>query len=266
METGSINHPVDGCLDADAPALLGGTELRLSLLEAFRLVRNETIVVVPHGAERLVAYLALTGRRARTHVAGTLWPEMRDEQALACLRSALWRLGRMCPGALATTGESVDIAPGTTVDVQRFRAVARGLVGDRRPAQVDPDSIVDLMRSELLPGWYDDWVIVERERLRQLGLHALEALSAQLLEQGSYAPALEAALAAIAAEPLRESAYRIAARIHLAEGNVVEARRQYDTCRQIMREELRADPSHEFAELLGIDDVFRAAPRHQRQP
>jgi len=229
--------------------------LRLSLLNGFRLTHDDTLVALPHGAERLLAYLALTGRRARPHVAGTLWPDVREEQALASLRSALWRLGRLCQGVVTATPESVDISSQLVVDARRFRDVARSLIEHRPLAGTDQHAFVDLMRMELLPGWYDDWVLVERERLRQLGLHALEAVAAQLLKQGAYAPALEAALAAIAAEPLRESAHRAAARIHLAEGNVVEARRQYEACRQIMRMELGTSPSREFAELVQRREV-----------
>lgn len=252
MDTWPRSDSASGCVEPPAPNTV---DLRLNLLDGFRLTRSGAHVTLPRGAERLLAYLALTGRRPRAHVAGTLWPDVRDEQALASLRSALWRLGRGCPGALATNSDSVDVAQGVSVDVRHFRDVARVVIDDRPLPAKDPHYIVDLLGSELLPGWYDDWVIVERERLRQLGLHALEALSARLLDQAAYTPALEAALAAIAAEPLRESAYRAAARIHIAEGNVAEAQRQYNICRQIMYVELRAAPSSEFAALVGLGEV-----------
>jgi DNA-binding SARP family transcriptional activator len=255
MEIGPPIRSASGCGEAARPAAQNSPELRLSLLDGFLLTRREAHMALPPGAERLLAYLALTGRRARAHVAGTLWPDVRDEQALASLRSALWRLGRACAGALEINGDTIDVARGVAVDVRYFRAAARAVIDRRPPPISDPHSFADLMRTELLPGWYDDWVLVERERLRQLGLHALEAISARLLEQEAFAPALEAALAAIAAEPLRESAYRMAAQIHLAEGNVVEARRQYDACRRLMLVELGAGPSHQFATLVGLTEV-----------
>jgi DNA-binding SARP family transcriptional activator len=76
---------------------------------------------------------------------------------------------------------------------------------------------------ELLPGWYDDWVLLERERTRQRLLHALEALSREHRAAGRCAEAVEAALVAVNAEPLRESAHRELLESHLAEGNWVEA-------------------------------------------
>jgi len=80
----------------------------------------------------------------------------------------------------------------------------------------------DLDDLELLPGWYDDWVIVGRERLRQRLLHAVETLSRELVRGGRCAQAVEAALVVVNAEPFRESAHRVLIEAHLAEGNWVE--------------------------------------------
>jgi DNA-binding SARP family transcriptional activator len=103
---------------------------------------------------------------------------------------------------------------------------------------------------DLLLGWYEDWVLVERERLRQLRLHALEALSGLLLAVGDLPTAVEAALAAVAIEPLRESAHRAVIQAHLAEGNRVEALRQYASLRQLLRDEVGVEPSTLAADLL----------------
>ena len=90
--------------------------------------------------------------------------------------------------------------------------------------------------ADLLPSWYDDWVIVERERLRQIRVHALEELSRRLAAGHRYGDAIDAALAAIAADPLRESAHRRLIEAHLAEGNVSEAIRQYADVRWVALE------------------------------
>jgi DNA-binding SARP family transcriptional activator len=78
----------------------------------------------------------------------------------------------------------------------------------------------------LLPSWYDDWLLIDRERQRQIRLHALERMSAWYVSAERFDSAIEAALQAIAGDPLRESAHRCLIRAHLAEGNVSEARRQ----------------------------------------
>jgi len=100
----------------------------------------------------------------------------------------------------------------------------------------------------------------QQRRTECLSIFSVRKL-AQLLGHGEYASALEAAHVAIASEPMRESAYRAAARIHLAEGNVVEARQQYEAYRQMMSMELGASPSREFADLAGREEV---STPHQR--
>jgi DNA-binding SARP family transcriptional activator len=107
-----------------------------------------------------------------------------------------------------------------------------------------------LLADDLLVGWYDDWVLLERERLRQLRLHALEVLSGQLLAAGNGPAAVEAALAAVAVEPLRESAHRAVIRAHLAEGNRAEALRQRDQLRHLLRLELGVKPSRLVTDLF----------------
>jgi DNA-binding SARP family transcriptional activator len=103
---------------------------------------------------------------------------------------------------------------------------------------------------ELLPDWYDDWVIIERERIRQLCLHALEQLSADAKTQERYAQATAAGLAAVALEPLRESAHRAVIRAHLAEGNVSDAIRQYRLFEDILDAKLGLRPSPRMQTLM----------------
>ena len=86
----------------------------------------------------------------------------------------------------------------------------------------DADATKDESRQlegDLLPDWYDDWLEIERERLRQLRVHALEHLGEHALRRGRFGAAIDRALAAIAADPLRESAHRLLIRAYIAEGN-----------------------------------------------
>jgi DNA-binding SARP family transcriptional activator len=134
------------------------------------------------------------------------------------------------------------------VDVRETIAVAQQLLAEPDADQVELDP--STLTGELLPDWYDDWVLLERERLRQLSLHALEALGERLLAAGALGRALEAALAALAMEPLRESAHRLLIKIHLAEGNASEAIRQLELCRTLLREQLGLVPSAQLEELV----------------
>ena len=103
---------------------------------------------------------------------------------------------------------------------------------------------------ELLPDWSDEWVLVDRERYHQLRLHALERLCQQLAASGRYGLAVEACLAALAAEPLRESAQRQLIEVYLSEGNRAEALRQYATYQRVIREEVGVEPSREITDLV----------------
>ena len=92
----------------------------------------------------------------------------------------------------------------------------------------------------------------ERERRRQLRLHALEALSSELSTTHQHGEAIEVALAAIAMEPLRESAQRALASAYLNEGNYSEARRTYDSYAGLLGDELGVKPSAEFRALMAV--------------
>ena len=106
------------------------------------------------------------------------------------------------------------------------------------------------MSGDLLPDWDDEWVLLERERFRQIRLHALERSCELLMASGRLTEAIDAGLAALAAEPLRESAHRVLIRAHLAEGNRFEALRQFERYRDLMRSELGLAPSVEIADLI----------------
>jgi DNA-binding SARP family transcriptional activator len=105
-------------------------------------------------------------------------------------------------------------------------------------------------QAELLPGWYDDWVITEREHLRQLRLHALEALARELAARGRHAVAIEVALSAIALDPLRESGHRTLISLYLAEDNLSEAARHLRIFAGLLREELGVAPSPRMMQLV----------------
>lgn len=225
------------------------------------VTRNGHRLEVPEGSKRLLAFLCL--RRCpveRGHVAGTLWPSVDDRRAAGNLRSALWRLRGADIDVLEAGKRLMGLRPGVAVDVYELADWAGRLVA-RRPAPGD----LSLRRPlddalDLLPGCYDDWAIIERERMRQQMLRALEALSRALTAMGRYGEAVDAALTAIVAEPLRESAQRALLEAHLAESNLIEARRDFLAYRNLVHRELGVEPSVELAALVRrpVSDGSRA--------
>jgi DNA-binding SARP family transcriptional activator len=224
--------------------------LSLSLLRAFELRRDDEPVTLPLSAQRLLAFVALHEHPLlRGYVAGILWLNASDERAGASLRSSLWRLNRRGHHLVDATSTHLHLAPGVEVDLRRAFALAQRVLegtADENDLAVAEATLV----GELLPDWYDDWLMFERERFRQVSLHALEALADRLVRAGELVRALDAALCAVRAEPLRESAHRALIRVHLAEGNRCEAIRQRDLCCRLLRERLGVEPSHELDELV----------------
>jgi DNA-binding SARP family transcriptional activator len=221
---------------------------------------------VPDGSKRLLVFVALsTGRVDRRYAAGSLWPEGRDERAGGNLRSALWRL--KCAGIDVVESDkcTLGMRRGTVVDV--------GVVGDWATRLVDGSATQTDLRllnwrwdaMDLLPGWYDDWVIFERERIRQRLLHALEALSRRLVEMNRCAEAVDAAISAVSADPLRESANRVLIEAHLAEGNLIEARRTYERYRDCVRRELGVEPGEQLASLVRVEFRLPGQGRRYRR-
>ncbi|OLB76573.1 MAG: hypothetical protein AUI14_18270 [Actinobacteria bacterium 13_2_20CM_2_71_6] len=222
--------------------------VRLRLIEGFELSVDGAVVEAPLAAQRLVAFLALHPRPLHRHyVAGSLWLDKTDSRATSNLRSALWRTHGFGERLIRSSRTHMRLADDVYVDVAEVDAVARLLLAGQTD-EVAADA--QLLGGELLPDWYDDWVLVERERLRQLCLNALEQLSASWLARGQIALAVDAAFAAVAAEPLRETAHRALVEAHLAAGNCSEAARQYARYRMLLRDALGLDPSSVFTRRM----------------
>jgi DNA-binding SARP family transcriptional activator len=206
---------------------------------------------VPEGSKRLLVFVALRRRRVeRRYAAGLLWPLGSDDRAAGNLRSALWRLHGADIDLMDVDKCSLRLRDDVAVDVELARDWAAGLISGTTPADELTITSSWYAALDLLPGWYDDWVVVERERLRQRMLHGLEALSHRLVTEGRLAEAVEAAMVAVSVEPLRESAQRALVLAHLAEGNRVEGRRCFDAYREVLRRDLGAEPAPELTALV----------------
>lgn len=224
----------------------GSFELRL--LRSFEVVRGGVAVPLPIGAQRLVAFVALRGRPVRRdYAAGMLWLDASDAHAAANLRSTLWRIQRQARGLLETADGRIGLESNVRVDLREAERLAHRI---HAAARLDDSEDVELLSHDLLPDWYDEWLVLERERFRQRRLSALEALCDRRTSAGRLGEALELGLLSVAGEPLRESAHRALIRVHLAAGNAVEALRQYGVCRRMLLEQLGLEPSRQLTDLI----------------
>jgi len=224
---------------------------RLQLLGGFALHAAGSPIELPVGIQRLLAFLAQHGPSPRAVVAGTLWPDVLETQALASLRTGMWRLNKMAPGVVRADGLALCVAPTVSVDSREQEAFATRLLRERYDEEAWlHDGVATLWKRELLPGWYDDWVTFERERLCQLRLHALERTARLLVLRRELDSALQLALEAVRTEPLRETSTAVLMSVYLAEGNVADAIHQRDLFTDSLRRELGLEPSPELNRLI----------------
>ena len=224
----------------------------ITLLGGFRFFSGDTEVQLPEASERLIAYLAVKNRPVhRLAVAGVFWPDASESQALANLRSALWRLSGPSHDALEVGPKSLAVNPDVLVDLHGASTLARRVL--EKTAHLSDaalSSAPDLLQDDLLVGWYDEWSIQAAERWRQLRLHALEGLARRLMHLGRYAAAVDVALRCIDTDPLRESAHAVVVAIHLAEDNRSEAIAAFDRYCATLYADLGLEPSEHLRALV----------------
>ncbi|HEY2044237.1 MAG TPA: BTAD domain-containing putative transcriptional regulator [Jatrophihabitans sp.] len=240
-------------ISAEEPA-----DYRIRLFDACRVSAGRTEIALKSREQRVVALLALEGARPRSYLAGMLWPETAESRAAGSLRAAVWQIEHTAPGLLVCSGGQLSLNPEVAVDVRDFieRAHRISILTAQPDGPDSPcadeclESLLVLMRGDLLSGWYDDWVLYERARLQQMRLTALEAIAERLTARGQVSAALMAAMAAAAIEPLRESAQRAVIRIHLANGNYNDAIREYRSFGRRLVRELGVRPSAQMDALV----------------
>jgi DNA-binding SARP family transcriptional activator len=225
--------------------------MQLALMGVFGLNVAGTAAVLPLSAQRLLAFLALEHKRlSRLYVAGHLWSDVAEARAAASLRSALWRV-RQAGEIVRADERTLELSPGVEVDIDGALARARQISDAAIPLGVD--DVQALCRTDdILPDWYDEpWLELERECFRKRRLGALERACERLVAEDRLSEALEAGLAAVSADPLRESAHRVLIRMHLAEGNAAEAVRQFRVWERLSEVALGLAPSAQLRALVG---------------
>lgn len=236
---------------ADSKGGSSEAPVRLELLGGFRLSVETEALTLPMNSQRLVSFLALQDRPLlRTFVSGSLWSDATDQHARGSLRSALTRLRHPRYSLVKLTSDHIELSPLVIVDFREGEALARRVLDPSQELKDVAGVNEEVLTADLLPDWTEDWVLIEREAYHQLRLRALEALCRRLTAKGSFGQAVQAGMAAVAGEPMRESSWRALIEAHVAEGNVVAAMREYDTYRELLFAELGREPSAQMQELI----------------
>lgn len=197
--------------------------VEIRLLGGFELCVDGCIIDVQPGMRRLAAFVALAPRGVdRMFAAFQLWPNSSERRAQANLRSALWRLRKVDAEVVHATTSRLRLEDSVWLDTRDGLSNAS--------ERLLP---YHLLEPDLLPDWYDDWLMVERERHRQLQLRQLEQRAQSALDSGDPSNAVQWSLAALAVDGRRDSAHRILVDAHRAEGNLHEVDREtarYERC------------------------------------
>jgi DNA-binding SARP family transcriptional activator len=228
--------------------------LELRILGEFSLIdEHRGLRLTGSRAVELLAYLALhAGTEVpRQVVAGALWPESGDGQALTNLRRELHQLkGHLGPARCLDAGNgtlSWRDDSGCLADVRAFRggrAAALAATGREDPAEVltQLTRALDAYRGDLLPGCYADWAQTERDALRAECIGLCDAATDLLRRRGELARAEALAQRRIGLDPLAETGYRQLIGIQAARGDRGAALHTYHRCATILERDLGVGP------------------------
>ncbi|MFI5166788.1 MAG: ATP-binding protein [Thermoanaerobaculales bacterium] len=248
------------------------TAIRVRLLGTFSFMVGGTPVRLESvKTEALLAFLALEpGPHPRTKLAGLLWPEIAEERAARNLRHALWDLRRAfaaaAPDAIAGSRTDIALVPGDRVLVDAMTVMTAG-----RRTGVTQDEIrrelegaAELYRGELLDGVlladteeFESWLVVQRERLRTQACEVLRRLVQIHRQRGDANAALAHARRLVALDPWREEAHRAVMELLALLGEPAAALAQFESCRQVLAEQLQTVPT---AETVNLAERIRGLP------
>jgi len=226
---------------------------RLSLFGGFEVAGDAAAqAALTRKARAMVAYLALQSGRSqsREKLATLLWGANGELQARTNLRQAMSVVRKAMPssngGRFVTEGDSVVLnLDDVDFDVARFEALAAG----SSPEQLE--RAIGLYRGDLLDGFslreepFEDWLRVERERLRAVAIAALEKLVTHYFAADDFAHCAQAATRLLALEPLREDIHRTLMGAYAAQDRINLALKQYELCRDVLQRELGLQPEPE---------------------
>jgi DNA-binding SARP family transcriptional activator len=255
------------------------SHLKLFFLGPPRLERDgEPLELNTRKSMALMAYLAVSGQPHRREALTTLlWPNSGSRQARSTLRTTLSTLNKTLAGeGLLVERDSVglDHGAGIWLDVEQFQQLAQSWqTHDHPETELCHECLVQLAeavavyRGDFLEGFtlsdsvdFDDWQAFETERLRQELAGVLEKLVAGHRTQAHFDTAITYAQRWLALDPLHEPAHRCLMQLYAESGNRSAALRQYQSCYELLEDELEVRPEAETTALY--ERIRQETARH----
>lgn len=215
--------------------------------------------------QELLSYLLIHRDRphSREALASLLWGDTSTEKSKKYLRQALWRLHSALNSdngngsdVLMVDHDWLSLNPCSNLwtDVADFEcafAAAEGIPGRQLDVEkaLGLKDAVTLYNDDLLPGYYQDWILFERERLQNMYLLMLDKLIVYLQFRGEYEVAQSYGATILRYDPARERTHRQLMHLFSLAGDRTSALRQFERCAQALKQELGVKPERKTVEL-----------------
>lgn len=222
--------------------------IRLKMLGGWDLSQDGDSLLIGERQQRLVAALAIYGKRRRSFLSGLLWPECSEAHAMGSLRAAVFAAARRLPGLLLCAGHDLSLGGTVEVDLHRLRTALLE-VASGHPAAIG-EWFTSSSHADLLPGWYDDWVVAEQGRVQNCYLNAAERLAQLALDRSDRFEAVQLARTILEIDPTRESAVQILVEAYMAMGNEATALKVYLDYTRALEDELGVHPTPRIRHLV----------------
>ncbi|MEM7112355.1 MAG: BTAD domain-containing putative transcriptional regulator [Chloroflexota bacterium] len=264
--------------------------LQINLLGKLSVQRDAYDVTLPLKAQELLGFLLLFPRHAhmREALAARLWGESTAKQAKKYLRQTLWHLQSLLGQETETGAAPLLLVEGDWVQVNAQAKLqvdtwsvkeAFKLIKDRPGEALAAEQVtllketVTRCQGELLPNWYHDWCLLEREQYRLMLFTILDKLVAYCLAHQQWESGIQYGMQLLQMDQSREKGHRHLMRLYYLSGDRTAALRQFQYCQRLLEIEFGVEPTHKTEQLwqLILKDQFhldgnRQPPRTPTAP
>jgi WD40 repeat protein/DNA-binding SARP family transcriptional activator len=228
--------------------------LQIRLLGQFDVrLDGKRVAIATRVAQSLLAYLALTAGTShrREKLAGLFWPNATEERARTYLRQELWWIRKAITSQESLSREDFLLAEPLTLTFNRNADYWLDVSLLERP-DFDIESLtssLSLYQGELLPGFYDDWVFLERERIQTVFESKMNQLVDKLVEAERWAAVQEHCERWLSMSSASEPGYRALMLSYSARGDIAKVNAIYRRCADELLDQFGAGPSAETQAL-----------------
>ncbi len=224
----------------------------LQLFGTWRFFRNQSPISLCLREQRLVAAVAILGPSNRNYLAGLLWPETTDSRSMSSLRVSVCLISKKIPDLLVCDGTSLSLLERVLVDLHRAWELIELVLQGESDGQ-SAQNISELQHGELLPGWYEDFVLQEQHRLQTKKMQCFRLMAHEALHRGRHDVAVLAARAALELEPYDDDALMSLIRAEQRLGNYSGANRIYQEYVRLIHTDLGISPTASMTALVSED-------------